>query len=151
MLSLSICLRVCVRVFPMCVCTLSWVWLCATPRLKPSRLLCSWNFPGTNTGVGCHFLFQGIFPTQGWNPVSCVSCHGQVDSFPGGYHLRSPNKRKCILTAQMVQNPDMGWEDSLEEGVATHSSILAWRIAMERGAWQAIVHRVTNSWTRLSN
>ena len=31
-------------------------------------LLCSWNFPGKDTGVGCHFLLQGIFPTQGPNP-----------------------------------------------------------------------------------
>ena len=32
------------------------------------RLLCSWNSPGKNTGVGCHALLQGIFPTQGSNP-----------------------------------------------------------------------------------
>ena len=36
----------------------------------------------------------------------------------------------------------LGWEDSLEEGMATHSSILASRIAMDRGAWQATVHGV---------
>ena len=35
----------------------------------------------------------------------------------------------------------MGWEDSLEEDMVTHSSILAWRIPMDRGAWQATVHR----------
>ena len=35
--------------------------------LQPSRLLCPWNPPGKNTGVGCHFLLQGIFPTQGLN------------------------------------------------------------------------------------
>ena len=29
---------------------------------------CPWDFPGKNTGVGCHFLLQGIFPTQGLNP-----------------------------------------------------------------------------------
>ena len=29
--------------------------------LQPSRLLCPWDFPGKNTGVGCHFLLQGIF------------------------------------------------------------------------------------------
>ena len=33
--------------------------------LQPARLLCPWEFPGKNTGVGCHFLLQGIFPTQG--------------------------------------------------------------------------------------
>ena len=31
------------------------------------RLLYPWNFPGKNIGVGCHFLLQRIFPTQGWN------------------------------------------------------------------------------------
>ena len=36
--------------------------------LQPTRLLCPWDSPGKNTGVGCHFLLQGIFPAQGWNP-----------------------------------------------------------------------------------
>ena len=36
--------------------------------LQPARPLCSWNSPGKNTGVGCHSLLQGIFPTQGSNP-----------------------------------------------------------------------------------
>ena len=41
-----------------------------------------------------------------------------------------------------------GWEDPLEEGVTTHSSILAWRIhPMDRGAWRTIVHRVAKRWT----
>ena len=35
--------------------------------LQPARLLCPWDFSGKNTGVGCHFLLQGIFPTQGSN------------------------------------------------------------------------------------
>ena len=30
--------------------------------------LCQWDFPGKNTGVGCHFFLQGISPTQGLNP-----------------------------------------------------------------------------------
>ena len=37
----------------------------------------------------------------------------------------------------------LGWEDPLEEGTATNSSILVWRIPMDRGAWWAAVHRVT--------
>ena len=45
----------------------------------------------------------------------------------------------------------LGWEDPLEEGTASHSSILAWRIPMDRGAWWAIVHEVTKSWARLSD
>ena len=62
--------------------------------------------------------------------------------------------------AQMVKNPSatqetrvqsLGWEDPLEEGMATHSSILTWRIPMDRGAWQASVHGVAKSQTRLSD
>jgi len=45
----------------------------------------------------------------------------------------------------------LGWEDPLEEGMTTHSSILAWRIPMDRGAWWAAAHEVTKSWTQLSN
>ena len=41
----------------------------------------------------------------------------------------------------------LGWEDPLEEVMAIYSSILAWRIPMDRGAWRAIVHRITKSWT----
>ena len=37
-------------------------------ELEPTRLLCPWDFPGKNTEVGCHFLLQGIFLTQGSNP-----------------------------------------------------------------------------------
>ena len=39
----------------------------------------------------------------------------------------------------------LGLEDPLEEGMATHSSILTWRIPMDRGAWRTSVHRVTES------
>ena len=44
----------------------------------------------------------------------------------------------------------LGWEDPLEEGKATHSNILVWRIFKDRGSWQATVHGVTNSRTQLS-
>ena len=35
---------------------------------EPPRLLCPWDSPGKNTGLGCHALPPGIFPIQGWNP-----------------------------------------------------------------------------------
>ena len=62
--------------------------------------------------------------------------------------------------AQRAKNPpavwntwvrSLGWEDPLEEGMATHSSILAWRIAMDRGAWRAAVHGVAKNRTWLSD
>ena len=46
---------------------------------------------------------------------------------------------------QKTQVPSLDREDPLEEGMATYSSILAWRIPMDRGAWQATVHGVTES------
>ena len=48
-----------------------------------------------------------------------------------------------------MQVRSLGQEDPLEKGKATHSSILAWRIPIDREAWQAIAHRVTKSRTRL--
>ena len=45
----------------------------------------------------------------------------------------------------------LGWADPLEKGTATHSSILACRIPMDRGAWQATVLGVAKSWTQLSH
>ena len=45
----------------------------------------------------------------------------------------------------------LGWEDPLEEHMATHSSILVWRILMGRGAWWSAAHGVANSRTRLSD
>ena len=45
----------------------SHVWLFVTPWTEDSRLFCPWDFPGKNSGVGCHFLLQGIFLNQGLN------------------------------------------------------------------------------------
>ena len=45
----------------------------------------------------------------------------------------------------------LGWEDPLKEGVATHSSILAWRIPTDGGAWQTTIQEVTKSQTQLSD
>ena len=50
--------------------------------LQPTRLLCPWNSPGRNTGVGCHFLLQGIFPTQGSNSRLLHLLHWQAASLP---------------------------------------------------------------------
>ena len=42
--------------------------------LEPARPLCPWDSLGKNTGVGCHFLLQGIFPSQDRTHISCISC-----------------------------------------------------------------------------
>ena len=50
-----------------------------------------------------------------------------------------------------MQVRSLSREDPLEEGMATHSSILAWRIPVDRGAWWATVHGVGSAWGMLSN
>ena len=61
--------------------------------------------------------------------------------FPG----RSDGKESACTAG------DLGWADPLEEGMATHSSILAWRIPMGRGNWRATAQEVAKSRTRLSD
>jgi len=65
-------------------------------------------------------------------------------SFPGG----SVGKGSICSVGDLVQS--LGWEDPLEEGMATHYSILVWRIPMDRGAWRATVYGVAKSQTLLS-
>ena len=70
--------------------------------------------------------------------------------------MRLTLSSEASLVAQIVRNPpamqetqvqSLGLEDYLEKEMATHSSILAWEIPRIRGAWQAIVHRITKSQT----
>ena len=65
--------------------------------------------------------------------------------FPGG----SDGKESTCSVGDMGLIPGFG--NPLKEGVTTHFSFLAWWIPMDRGAWWVTVHRVTKSWTRLSN
>ena len=67
---------------------------------------------------------------------------------------------KKVKVAQLVKNPPatqetlvrfLGWDDPVEEGMATHSCILAWSVPMDSGAWRAAVHGVTKSQTQLSD
>ena len=66
-------------------------------------------------------------------------------TFPGGSDSTNPP----AMWETWIQS--LGWEDPLEEDMATHSSILAWKIPMDRGSWQVRVHRIAKIWTRLSD
>ena len=66
-----------------CMCA-QWCPTLQPHRLLPARLLCSWDFPAKNTGVGCHFLLQGIFLTQGSNLCLLCLLHWQAGSLPLG-------------------------------------------------------------------
>ena len=67
LLCLCVCVCVCVCVcLRACACSVGFNSL-QPHGMQPPRLLCSWDSPGKDTRVGCHFLLMGIFPTQGWN------------------------------------------------------------------------------------
>ena len=63
--------------------------------------------------------------------------------FPGGSDGKKFTNNEGDLALSLY------WEDPLKEGMTTHSSILAWRIPMDRGAWQATVNGVAKSQTQL--
>ena len=86
--------------------------------------------------------------------------HSWVRKFPWKWDKLPILVFLASLVAQMVKNlPEMwetwvrflGREDPLKEGIATHSSILTWKIPMDRGSWRATVHEVKKSWIQLSN
>ena len=66
--------------------------------------------------------------------------------FPGGLLVMN---LLAMQKMQEIQVQSLGGEDPLEEEMATHSSILSWRIPIDRGAWQATAHGVTKGRTRL--
>ena len=77
----------CIMCVCVCVRALSCVWLVATPWT--TRLLCPWDFPGKNPGVGCHVLLQGTSWPRG---LTCVSCFGRQIL----YHCATW-KAQCIM------------------------------------------------------
>ena len=127
-------------------------WYClphliqVTVTLRPS--VSSLAFPGSSAGKesACNA-----------GDPSCITGSGKSPREIVVYTLRY-----CwaSLVAQSVKNPpamretwlrSLGWEDPLEEGMATRSSILTWRIPMDRGAWRTTVHGVAKSQTPLSD
>ena len=100
------------------------------------------GFPGSSTGKEstCNAGDPSFIPELGRSP-------GERTGYPLQYFGAS-------LVVHLVMNPpaiqetcvqSLSWEDPLEEGIAIHSSILAWRIPIARGAWWASVHGIAKS------
>ena len=92
--------------------------------------------------------------TSLWNPINMWIYKSDSNGFSDFWNF------VVSLVAQMVKNPfttqetwvwSLGQEDPLEKRMTIHSSILAWRIPMDRGAWWSIVHGVAKSQTQLSD
>ena len=137
---------------PLCVCVcVRWGHLSTLSKLQVYNgvvLTIVPGFPGSSTGKesACKVGDPGSIPGSRRSPGEGI-----------GYPLQHS---WASLMAQMVKDPpsmqetsvwSLGWEDPLEEDMATHSSILAWKVPIDGGAWQATVHGVTESWTGLSD
>ena len=81
--------------------------------LQPARLLCPWYSPGKSTGVGCHALFQVIFPTQGLNP-GLLHCRRFFTAEPPGKPIvfllqlidtSVPSDTSCTLVCSQLGHP----------------------------------------------
>ena len=131
----------------------SRVQLFVTLWTVATRLHCPWDFPYKNTGVGCHFLLQGIFQTLGLNPHLLCLMHWQADSLP----LAPPGKpKKGVIKWNNdplwlgLWREKMGSCDRNGEGNGTPLQYCCPENPMD-GAWWAAVHGVTKSQTRLSD
>ena len=106
-------------------------WLSRSHGPSPARLFCPWYSPGMNTGMGCHFLLQEIFPTQESNP-GLLHCSQIL------YWLSYHEAHLWLMV-----------ESIMEKAMAPHSSTLAWEIPWmeEPGRLQAMgLLRVGHNW-----
>ena len=91
--------------------------------LQPASLLCPWDSPGKNTGVGSQSCLQRIFPTQGSNPVSCIA---------GGFFLSEPpgeprSQLQTSCRSWSPQNSPPGSVSSAMSSFGTTSSLTSGR------------------------
>ena len=125
--------------------------------LWPTRLLCPWGSPGKNTGVGCHFLLQGIFLTQGLNP-GLPPCRQTLYplSHQGSLLIQRANSLKKTLMLGEIEGrrrrgqQRMRWLASITNSMDRNLRKLQ-EIAEDRGAWRVAAHGVSESRTRLSD
>ena len=147
---------------------LSHVRLFVTPWTVAHQAPLSVGFPRQEYWSG--LLFQGIFLTQDWTQVSCVSCFGRWILYHFitycSYWSQLANQHWYFIVIYLgfpgasdskesaCHEEDPAWIDPpgsipglgrSPEELASHSSILAWRIPMDRGAWRALVYGVEES------
>ena len=115
-----------------------------TPGLCPARLLCPWNSPGKNTGVGCCALLRGIFPTQG---LTLCLLHWQVDSLPGKPYLTtylSPIEGVRFLFLSEVLSLSLLWILSVH--FRNWSIILIVLEASPKLSWEKLTFLLIGKW-----
>ena len=111
--------------------------------LQPTRLLCSWDSPGKNTGVGCHFLLQGDLPDPGMEPVSLTS--PALAGWFYGTSGKNPASQCRRLRETLVQS--LSQQDPPGGGNGNPLQYSCLENPMDREAWQ--LQRVRHDWSDL--
>ena len=79
------------------------------PGLEPTRFLSPWHFPGKNTEAGCHFLVQGIFPTQGLKHCRLHFLSLEADSLPLSHLESPPGSYNDVYLSSSHEPPAQWW------------------------------------------
>ena len=105
------------------------------------------GFPGNSDGkeFTCNAGDPGLIPGSGSSPAEGV---GYPLQYSGDSLVAQTVKNSPAIRQTWVRS--LSWEDPLEEGMATYSNILAWRIPMDRGAWRATAHGISKTQTQLT-
>ena len=132
----------------MCVCVCVLVsQLCPTLRhhgLWPARLLCPWNSPGKNTGVGGHSLLQGDLPNPGIDPRSPALQADSLPSEPPGKPRKYPYVKVAQLCLTLCDPIDCSPPGSFVHGIL-QARILEWvAVPSSKGSSQL------RDWTQVS-
>ena len=125
-------------------------------KRQPTRLPCPWDSPGKNTGVGCHFLLQSMkvksesevtqsCPTPS-DPMDCILPGSSVH---GIFQARVLERVAIAFSRRLRFNPTVRKIPWRGNGNPFQYSCL--QNSMDRGAWWATIHVVTNCQTQLSN
>ena len=143
-------------------------WEGSSPKASPSILgnflQYSFSFPflkswGSSRQKTFRRLESYLQEIQNGGTNRKHSKHREVKGRWGGRNSMFGAPRESHYLLLVYQSPparqdtwvwSLGWENTLEKGMVIHSSILAWRIPMDRGIWQTTVHGVTKSWTQMS-
>ena len=140
----------------MCVC----VCVCVCAQLCPAlydSMDCSpshsslWDSPGKNTGVGCHFLLQGIFLTQGLNPCLLHLLHWQENSSPLS-HLGSPTlkyKGRHLMVEKVLRIKPWGYKtkQNIAKQTYKYTRGIPWTVQMQKSL--LCFNVITSVWSML--
>ena len=91
----------------------------ATPWSVARQTPYPWNFPGNNTGAGCYFLLQAIFPTQGSSPLLFHLLHWHVGSLPA-----EPPGKAFPWRKEPHKGKELGSRQSMRSSPATHTTLV---------------------------